>query len=48
MKKKWPFEFPEAYYDRKIFDLREEYGIEILKEEDKKFRKLNWSGAIKN
>jgi hypothetical protein len=48
MKKKWPFEFPEAYYDRKIFDLREEYGIEILKEEDKQFRKLNWSGAIKN
>ena len=48
MKKKWPFEFPEAYYDRKIFDLREEYGIEILKEEDKQFKKLNWSGAIKN
>ena len=36
--KKWPFEFPEAYYDRKIIDLREEFGIEILKVEDKHFR----------
>ena len=48
MKKKWPFEFPKSYLDRKICDLRQEYGIEILKEEDKTFQKLNWSGAIKN
>ena len=48
MNKKWPFQFPEEYLDRRINELREEYGIEILKEDDKKFKKLIWSGAIKN
>ena len=48
MNKKWPFQFPEEYLDRRIKELREEYGIEILKEEDKKIKKLIWSGAIKN
>ena len=48
MNKKWPFQFPEEYLNRKICDLRKEYGIEILKEEDKKIKKLIWSGAIKN
>ncbi len=48
MKKKWPFKFPKEYLDKKICDLREEYGIVILKEEDKGFKKLNWSGSIRN
>ena len=48
MNKKWPFQFPEEYLNRTICDLRKEYGIEILKEEDKKIKKLIWSGAIKN
>ena len=48
MNKKWPFQFPEEYLDRRINELREEYGIEILKEDDKKIKKLIWSGAIKN
>ena len=48
MIKKWPFQFPEEYLDRRINELREEYGIEILKEDDKKIKKLIWSGAIKN
>ena len=48
MNKKWPFQFPKEYLDRRINELREEYGIEILKENDKKIKKLNWSGAIKN
>ena len=48
MNKKWPFQFPKEYLDRRINELREEYGIEILKEDDKKIKKLIWSGAIKN
>ena len=48
MNKKWPFQFPDEYLDRRINELREEYGIEILKEDDKKIKKLIWSGAIKN
>ena len=48
MNKKWPFQFPKEYLNRKICALRKEYGIEILKEEDKKIKKLIWSGAIKN
>ena len=46
MKKKWPYHFPNEYYDKKISDLREEYGISILKPEEKEFQKLMWSGAL--
>ena len=34
--KKWPYQFPNEFYDRKISDLRKEYGISILKPEEKK------------
>ena len=48
MKKKWPYQFPNDFYDRKICDLRKEYGISILKPEEKKFQKLMWSGVIED
>jgi hypothetical protein len=48
MKKKWPYQFPNEFYDRKINDLRKEYGISILKPEEKEFQKLIWSGAIED
>ena len=48
MKKKWPYQFPNEFYDRKISDLRKEYGISILKPEEKKFQKLMWSGVIED
>ena len=47
MKKKWPYEFPDCYYDRTISDLRNEYGIKILTMDEKIFDSLNWSGSIK-
>ena len=48
MKKKWPYQFPNEFYDRKICDLRKEYGISILKPEEKEFQKLMWSGVIED
>ena len=33
MKKKWPLKVPDSYLDRKICDLREEYGIKILSDD---------------
>ena len=48
MKKKWPYQFPNEFYDRKIGDLRKEYGINILKPEEKEFQKLMWSGVIED
>ena len=48
MKKKWPYQFPNEFYDRKIDDLRKEYGISILKPEEKEFQKLMWSGVIED
>ena len=37
MKKKWPFKVPEAYLSMKISDLRKEYGIDVLPEEEMKY-----------
>ena len=47
MKKKWPYEFPDSYYERTISDLRNEFGINILTADEKSFNSLNWSGSIK-
>ena len=35
MKKKWPFELPSSLLDRRLNDLREEYGITVLTSEEK-------------
>jgi hypothetical protein len=35
MTKKWPFQFPEAYLDDPIADLRARHGIEILSEQER-------------
>ena len=35
MKKKWPFELPSMLLDRRLNDLREEYGITVLTSEQK-------------
>ena len=35
MKKKWPFELPLTLLDRRLIDLREEYGITVLTSDQK-------------
>ena len=35
MKKKWPFELPSTLLDRRLNDLREEYGITVLTSDQK-------------
>ena len=37
MKKKWPFKVPEEYLSMKISDLRKEYGIDVMPEEEMKY-----------
>ena len=44
MRKKWPFKHPENFLDRKICDLREEFGIQILSPEERMVKKVFWSG----
>ena len=48
MKKKWPLKVPDTYLERKICDLREEYGIQILSKKQRPQKFIQWSGAIKN
>ncbi|MBD62596.1 MAG: hypothetical protein CMD68_00745 [Gammaproteobacteria bacterium] len=49
MKKKWPFASPDYLMDRRICDLREEYGIKILTPDERMVKKpLIWSGTINN
>ena len=48
MKKKWPLKVPASYLQRKICDLREEYGIKILSENQRPKKFIEWSGAVKN
>ena len=45
MKKRWPFKHPEEFLDRKICDLREEFGIQILTPEERELKKIIWSGS---
>ena len=45
MKKRWPFKHPEEFLDRKICDLREEFGIKILSPEERDLKKVIWSGT---
>ena len=45
MKKRWPFNHPEEFLDRKICDLREEFGIKILSPEQRNLKKVIWSGS---
>ena len=45
MKKKWPFKHPEDFLDRKISDLREEFGIQILSSQERMVKKILWSGS---
>ena len=45
MKKRWPFKHPEEFLDRKICDLREEFGIQILTPEERELKKITWSGS---
>ena len=45
MTEKWPFQFPEAYLDDSIADLRARHGIEILSEQDRHIEHpIVWSG----
>tara|TARA_B100001559_G_scaffold282282_1_gene256320 strand:+ start:9855 stop:10382 length:528 start_codon:yes stop_codon:yes gene_type:complete len=48
MKKKWPLKVPDSYLERKICDLREEHGIQILSENQRPKKFIEWSGTIKN
>jgi hypothetical protein len=45
MKKKWPFKHPDDFLDRKISDLREEFGIQILSSQERRVKKILWSGS---
>ena len=45
MAKKWPYEFPAAWLDRSIIELRQEHGVIILNEEERSVGEpLAWSG----
>lgn len=45
MLKKWPYEFPEAWLNRSINELRQEHGLTILNEEERSVGEpLAWSG----
>ena len=45
MAKKWPYEFPAAWLDRPISELRQEHGVIILNEEERSVGEpLAWSG----
>ena len=46
MKKKWPFMVPEHLFDKKISDLRKEYGITVLTLQDLSYEATVWSGEI--
>ncbi len=46
MKKKWPFKVPEEYLSMKISDLRKEYGIDVLPEEEMKSIELDLSDDV--
>ena len=49
MNKKWPFVSPDHLMDKKVCDLREEYGIVILKPDERSIKNpLIWSGTISN
>ena len=49
MNKKWPFVSPDHLMDQRVCDLREEYGIVILKPEERSINNpLIWSGTISN
>ena len=45
-KKKWSFVPPNELMDRSVSSLREEYGIKILTPEERKVKKIQWSGSI--
>ena len=45
MSQKWPFEFPEEWFDRSIVDLRAQHGIVVLVPEERETGDLlQWSG----
>ena len=47
MKKKWPFASPDYLLVKRICDLREEYGINILTPEERStIKPLQWTGSI--
>jgi len=46
MKKKWLFNFPKSLLKLKISDIRSEYGIDILSEEERSLSvTIDWSGV---
>ena len=48
MKKKWPFIAPKNLLEKRICDVRAEYGIIILSKEERHVKNpLEWSGSIK-
>ena len=48
MKKKWSFIAPKNLLEKRISDVRAEYGIIILNKEERHVKNpLEWSGSIK-
>jgi len=49
MNKKWPFSSPDSLMNQRVCDLRKEYGIKILKPEERVIADpLIWEGTISN
>ena len=49
MNKKWPFVSPDSLMNQRVCDLREEYGIKILRPEERLVKNpLIWSGTMAN
>ena len=49
MNKKWPFKSPHSLMTQRVCDLREEYGIRILRPEERIIKDpLIWEGTISN
>ena len=46
MKKKWNYFMPETFLTEKISSIRDLYNIKILSKEERKIKKVDWSGAI--
>ena len=46
MKKKWNYFMPKTLLTEKISSIRDLYNIKILSKEERKIKKVDWSGAI--
>ena len=48
MIKKWPYNCNDELLNKRICDLRKDFGIKILEKSERSVQKLNWSGSLSN